>query len=248
MDFFTSWSQLIDQSFIWRYESCYAIIGAENSHQLIDEIPGKQGLEKSFQNSQVLRVIIQQEQELWEERMLLAGALFPEEDCRQMYHMGRGVPRWEGEVPPHHWSLQWHVLHWGKTARGCTREPSHTNNNLSPDFPVSDHDHPDNRVQHHEIWRAEGFIFGANRSHCQWSSEPACGKLDEIQKWKLECDVSLARSAAWDNQISLPPTSTPPLLPPPCISSSTQALLHLRQNASACAFQEEISQQESWIC
>ena len=25
---------------------------------------------------------------------------------------------------------------------------SHTNNNLSPDFPVSDHDHPDNRVQH----------------------------------------------------------------------------------------------------
>ena len=143
----TSWSQLIDQSFIWRYESCYAIIGAENSHQLIDEIPGKQGLEKSFQNSQVLRVIIQQEQELWEERMLLAGALFPEES-RQMYHMGRGVPRWEGEVPPHHWSLQWHVLHWGKTARGCTREPSHTNNNLSPDFPVSDHDHPDNRVQH----------------------------------------------------------------------------------------------------
>ena len=94
VDFFTSWSQLIDQSFIWRYESCYAIIGAENSHQLIDEIPRKQGLEKSFQNSQVLRVIIQQEQELWEERMLLAGALFPEES-RQMYHMGRGVPRWE---------------------------------------------------------------------------------------------------------------------------------------------------------
>ena len=51
-------------------------------------------MEKSFQNSQVLRVIIQQEQELWEERMLLAGALFPEES-RQMYHMGRGVPRWE---------------------------------------------------------------------------------------------------------------------------------------------------------
>ena len=55
----------------------------------------------------------------------------------------------------------------------------------------------------------------ANKNHlespCTMIRNLDHGKLNEIQKWKLECDVSLARQpAAWDNQISLPPTSSPP--------------------------------------
>ena len=234
----TSWCQLIDQSFTWRYESCYAIIGAENSHQLIDEIPGKQGLEKSFQNSQVLRVIIQQEQELWEERMLLAGALFPEES-RQMYHMGRGVPRWEGEVPPHHWSLQWHVLHWGKTARGCTRELL----TLTTIF------HPTSLFLTTTTPTIESSIRGIHlRSQRKSLSMILRSRLWKVG-WNSEMEIGvrcLLGTVRRLGQSNFAATHIhPPLLPPPCISSSTQALLHLRQNASACAFQEEISQRET---
>ena len=105
-------------------------------------------MEKSFQNSQVLRVIIQQEQELWEERMLLAGALFPEESSRQMYHMGRGGASMGrgGASTPLITAVARSTL--GQNRTRMYTGASHTNNNLSPDFPVSDHDHPDNRVQH----------------------------------------------------------------------------------------------------
>ena len=116
---------------------------------------------------------------------------------------------------------------------------SHTNNNLSPDFPVSDHDHPDNRVQHQRDSSSEPTEVIVNDPQSQL-----------VESWMKFRNGNWSAMSPWHG----PPLGTikfrchphpPPSLPPPCISSSTQALLHLRQNASACAFQEEISQRET---
>ena len=98
---------------------------------------------------------------------------------------------------------------------------SHTNNNLSPDFPVSDHDHPDNRVQHQR----------------DSSSEPTEVIVSDPQSQLVESWMKF-RNGNWS---AMSPWHGPPLgtikfrchpHPPPSPTTAMHLLIHPGTSAS----------------